>query len=633
MHCERIINKGSIQYLLWIGILFYLLIPSAFGQEDSTRTLQLKDLIIHGNRLHTRFRESSRNISVITKKDIRQLPAQSIPEILSYVPGVDIRQRGPIGVQADIGIRGGTFEQTLLLINGIKLSDPQTGHHTMNVPINMNNIDQIEVLKGPGARIYGQNAFSGAVNFVTVLPEKKYTGLRLYGGQNGLFGGSVDVSFPGKFGNYISVSRDVSDGYRHNTDFKINNIFYQSELNLQGGKLEILGGYTDRKFGANGFYANPDYTEQYEKVTTSVISVGFRKETNNLSITPRIYWRWNRDNYFFVRSEPEIYENLHNTHVGAVEVNGAWINSLGRSGFGVEYRYESILGDWVRNGEKTKSNLDGFSRDNIGIFLEHHFKFAKVDISPGIYLNYFSEFGWNAFPGIDLGYNISPNVRIYGNVGKSYRIPTFYDMYYQSPVEQGNPDLNPEEAISYESGLRYMNSWLHAEFNVFYQNAIQLIDWVALPLSDSTYVWTAANFSHVNRSGIEIACDLEMKKILGKQSPISNIMISYNYIDSDLQERELTSRYLLENLKHQLILGINHKIVWEMYVDFKARFNHREGASPYWVLDSRMLWKDPKGFIAFIEATNLADVQYSEVMTPMPGRWFRAGLSYQFDFK
>ncbi|MBR9998285.1 MAG: TonB-dependent receptor [Cyclobacteriaceae bacterium] len=621
-----------MKILIW-GMLLFLPAGECLAQQDSTRTMELQNLVIHGNRLDIHFRESSRNINIISRKEIQTLPAQSLPEILSYVPGVDIRQRGPLGVQSDISIRGGSFEQTLVLINGIKLTDPQTGHHSMNVPVNISNVDRIEVLKGPGARIYGQNAFSGAVNFITRIPEKKYAGIRLSGGQNGLFGGSIDVSLPGKFGNYISISRDVSDGYRHNTDFSINNLFYQSSIDLNGENLEILGGLANRKFGANGFYASPAFTEQYEEVTSSILSLGYKRKIRKITIAPRIYWRSNRDNYFFVRDQPEIYENLHYTHVGAAELNSSWDNSLGHSGFGIEYRYESIAGDWVRNGEQTSSNLDGFSRQNVGIFLEHQFNLFNIDITPGVYFNFNADFGFNVFPGIDLGYFISPSLRIYGNMGKTYRIPTFYDMYYQSPVEQGNPDLDPEEALSYEAGIRYLNVYMQAEVSLFHQNAGELIDWIAIPQTDSTFIWTAANFSNVRRNGIEIAYFLDMEEILNTNSYINHFRISYNFIESDLQEKAITSRYVLENLKHQLILGLEHKIIWKVYHHFQARYNQRVSEPSYWVLDSRIFWSNPKGHLVYLEATNLTNTQYTEVMTPMPGRWFRAGLSYQIAFK
>ena len=144
--------------------------------------------------------------------------------------------------------------------------------------VNFSNLKRIEVLKGPGARIYGQNAFSGAVNFITSVPENRYAGIRLYGGQHKLFGGTFDLSLPSeKYKQYISFSHDASDGYRYNTDFKINNFFYQGDVELSNGKLEIIGGWSGRKFGANGFYANPDYSEQYEEVKTSIVSIGYIK--------------------------------------------------------------------------------------------------------------------------------------------------------------------------------------------------------------------------------------------------------------------------------------------------------------------------------------------------------------------
>ncbi|MCK5104996.1 MAG: TonB-dependent receptor plug domain-containing protein, partial [Cyclobacteriaceae bacterium] len=198
------------RFQLFFILLLINSIP-AYSQVDTT--IVMSDLVISGNRISTPFSEASRNIQIITSEDIRRNPIQSIPEILSYSPGLDIRQRGPMGVQSDIGIRGGTFEQTLILLNGIKLTDPQTGHHVMNIPIPLDNIQQIEVLKGPGARIYGQNAFAGAVNFITRVPDIQNIGIRAYGGSFGSYGGNLSLSLPlGNYKQYISLSRDASDG-------------------------------------------------------------------------------------------------------------------------------------------------------------------------------------------------------------------------------------------------------------------------------------------------------------------------------------------------------------------------------------------------------------------------------------
>lgn len=616
-------------------IIFFILGVSTpiFAQIDTTRTIELENIIIQGNRINIPFRETSRNIGVVTDLEIKDLPVQSIPEILSYIPGVDIRQRGPVGVQADIGIRGGTFEQTLVLLNGLKLTDPQTGHHSLNIPLNFSNLTRVEVLKGPGARIYGQNAFSGAVNFITEVPDTRFAGIRLYGGQHKLFGGTLDLALPSKnYKQYISFSHDASDGYRHNTDFKINNIFYQAETDISGGKLEILGGWTGRKFGANGFYANPNYSEQYEEVQTSILSLGYVKNIGNFTIKPRVYWRRNNDNYFFVRDNPEIYENDHTTNVGAIEINSNWRNKLGQTGMGLEFRRETIHGDWIRGGNPSKSNLDGFYRNSFGVFLEHQFKYGKLDVTPGVFVSHYSDFGWNAFPGIDIGFLARPDLRFYTNLGKSYRIPTFYDMYYQSPVEEGNPDLKPEQAITFEIGGRYIKQPLSVEFNWFYQDANDLIDWVGIPVTDSTYLWKASNISNIKRNGIEIASQLNMERLVDKKMFLKSVFLSYNFIHSDLTSSAEISRYILENLRHQFIFGINSRIVSDIYLDFKTRMNDREGQNSYWVFDARLYWEKAKGPYIYIEATNLTNTQYYEVMTPMPGRWIRAGIMYRLGF-
>lgn len=616
---------------------FYLLVilllsSSIFAFSQTDTTIVMSELVVNGNRTSTPFSEASRNIQIITKKDINRKPIQSISEILTYAPGVDIRQRGPMGVQSDIGIRGGTFEQTLILLNGIKLTDPQTGHHVMNIPIPLDHIQQIEVLKGPGARIYGQNAFAGAVNFITKVPEDRNIGLRTYGGSFGSYGGNLSLSLPmGNYKQYVSLSRDASDGYRHNTDYGINNIFYQSEIPTKTGKYELIFGLTDRKFGANGFYADSVFTEQYEEVRTSTTSLSYESDLGDFKIKPRIYWRWNRDKYLFIRDNPGVYQNLHMTNTLGAEINSSYQSELGSTGFGIEYRKENITGDWLRGGSESKSNLDGFERENFGVYADHKFRFGgKFDMTPGIYLNWYSDFGWNAFPGIDMGYKVNNEIRVYGNVGKSYRVPTFYDQYYSSPIEQGNPDLKPEEAVTYEFGIRYYESGISLEGNYFVRDASQLIDWVRNPV---TSIWRSQNLQNVLTSGVELAMKVNFNELIRPGFWLSNIELSYNYLDQNLDELEnIQSRYALEHVRNQLVLGIDHKIVGKLQNSFKARYVDRIEQEAYILLDDRIFYEHNDSFSAFLEVVNLTDQKYTEVMTQMPGRWIRAGITLNAGF-
>jgi vitamin B12 transporter len=613
-------------------LLIIILVAQQLLHAQSDTTIVLNDLVISSNRISTPFSEASRNIQIITRDAIKRSPAQSIPEILSYAPGVDIRQRGPVGVQSDIGIRGGTFEQTLILLNGIKLTDPQTGHHIMSLPVPLDHIHQIEILKGPGARIYGQNAFAGAVNFITKAPIERKIGYRSYGGSFGSYGGNLSVSLPSaNSGTYLSFSTDRSDGYRHNTDYAILNGFVQHDYKLEHGELNFTVGLSDRKFGANGFYASPDFTEQYEEVRTGITSFGYKTELGNLSLKPRLYWRYNRDMYLFVRENPGAYQNLHETNTYGAEINATYQSNLGISGLGIEFRKEAISGDWVRGGNWSKSNLDGFHRDNFGLFADHKFKVVHgFDITPGVYVNWYSDFGWNAFPGIDMGYNINNSIRIYGNVGKSYRIPTFYDQYYSSPVEQGNPDLNPEEALTYELGFRFMQRGISLDGNYFIRNATELIDWVFDPQDN---LWRSQNFQDIMTDGIEVSASFDLNKYIAPNFPIQSIGFSYNFLNQTMnQVEQVQSRYILEHIRNQAIMHVDCTIIGHLKNSFKMRYIDRVEQEPYLLIDDRLYYSKDERFTVFLEATNLTNQLYTEVMTPMPGIWIRGGLSLQVGF-
>ena len=387
----------------------------------------------------------------------------------------------------------------------------------------------------------------------------------------------------------------------------------------------MIVGLTDRKFGANGFYASPDYTEQYEEVRTSITSLSYESEINNFRIKPRIYWRWNRDKYLFIRDNPGAYQNLHKTNTFAAEINSSYKSDLGITGFGIEFRKETINGDWVRGGNETKSNLDGFGRDNFGIYADHKFKLgSRFDVTPGVYVNWYSDFSWNAFPGIDMGYMINDKIRFYGNVGKSYRIPTFYDQYYSSPIEEGNPELKPEEAVTYEIGMRYINKGVSLEGNYFVRDASQLIDWVLNPINN---IWRSHNFQNVLTNGVELSLNFNFNELIDAEFPIYNVGISYNYLNQDIDKEEsVQSRYALEHIRNQVIFGVEHKIVGKLKNSFKMRYVDRIEQDSYVLIDDRIYYEQNENFIIFLEAVNLTDQQYSEVMTPMPGRWIRGGI-------
>jgi len=531
----------------------------------------------------------------------------------------------------------------LILLNGIKLSDPQTGHHLLNIPVNIDNIEQIEVLKGPAARIFGQNAFSGAINIITKVPDQRKVTLDAYGGSFGTYGLTGAVALPTKgFKQYLSYSYDASDGYMENTDFKINNLFYQSDLDVGAGTIKVFGGFIDKKFGANSFYTT-SFPGQYEETTALLISAGYQYNNHNLVIKPRIYWRRHDDEFLLVRENPDFYRNLHTTNVIGSEVNGSYRSSLGLTGIGLEYRRELIKSNNLRRPDQPSEGFSLNDRDNVGIFLEHQFEILQhLDITPGVYFNYFSDYGWNYFPGIDAGYQLTSSLRAFGNIGKSFRIPTYTDLYYVGPDNVGNPDLSPEEATSFEFGLRHMKNGVRLSAVYFNRDATNLIDYVreirldevsGQPLPDSLQgPFQPKNFANVNTQGLELSAELDFRQMIAKNAWIKNIFLSYNYLNSDLQDQvDFQSRYFIDNLRHQFVASIRHSIFKNIEHNLRMRYNERVGMEDYYVMDSRISWNH-KDLKLYGEVTNLTNQDYRETITQMPGRWFRFGVQYQINY-
>jgi iron complex outermembrane receptor protein len=603
-----------ILQLVTIGLF---LSQSIQAQTDTTST-KLAEVIVQENRIQIPFSKLNRNMTIVDKLQLETTPARSLPEILAFVPGLDVRQRGVTGVQADIGIRGGSFEQTLMLLNGIKLTDPQTGHHLMNIPVPLVEIDRVEVLKGPASRIFGQNAYAGAINVITQLSEERYVKLQGYGGDFGMKGINFAGSLPvGNYKQNLALSYDDSDGHQYNSDYQVANLFYEGGINLneQNGLRGMLA-YTDRTFGANGFYTSA-FPDQWESVQTSLASLSHALSSESFKLTTRGYWRRNVDEFRLRRNEPSFFQNNHTTAVFALETNGSFQSKWGTTGFGLETRKESI----------ESSNLGSRERMLSGIFLEQMISIAKkVDVRAGIYSNYYSEYGWKHFPGAEVGFQASEAIRLYSGYGISYRIPTYTDLYYKGPTNIGNAQLTPEQAQNFEIGAKLNKSSIQAELVYFLRNTDNLIEWAR---TDASQPWQPQNFNEVRFNGLEASFNYRVNPSSSKIQ-VKELMVSYNYINADLKqgtEPEQETRYALTALKNQLIagilVGIGSKIEWNT----KLRNVERMNQDPYFLLDMRVDYNRIGKVGFFAEASNITNTDYVEAGTvQMPGRWFRTGF-------
>ena len=595
--------------------LFLLLIFNiSVSQQDTTN---LKEVIVSKSKLEIPFSKNFRTVTVISSNYIKNSPATNVSDLLQEITGIDVRRRGVGGIQGDLYIRGGGFDQTLLLVDGMKMDDVQTGHHTLNMILPLYLIERIEIIKGPAARIFGQNAFNGAINIVTkdVIGEIGKANFRVneisYGSfeQKNISASTKIIT--SKVKTLISYSGNRSDGYRHNTDFKKNNYFVKSTIKSNRFPVDIIASFTENKFGANGFYASPSATEQYEETQASLIGLSTSIKSEKLIISPKLYWRRGQDEYIYIRDNPSVYRNLHKTNKVSAELSGSYFSNSGVTGFGIDLSIVNI----------SSNNLGEHHRNTVSAYIDHTFKLfdEKLVVSPGISASYFSDMSFHSFPGIDLGYNLNSSFKLYSNIGKTYRIPTYTDLYYSDRTTIGNENLNPESATSTELGFKYDTSNLKITGALFNREAKNIIDYVKENEND---LWSAVNIGSLKTTGFELDFRYNFKNQNYFNLGYTNIK------DNNYVTNINFSKYSLNSFKHQLVSKLNLSYLKNISHSIVYKYLERSDNSNYSVLDSKIIYK--KGL--FIYVNNLLDVAYSETnLVPMPGRNFLVGISIGID--
>lgn len=600
--------KTSINYFLVLCISLH-----AFSQE---KTQELDSIVINSTRISLPFKKNSRTINIITAKDIKNSAATNVADLLQQVTGVDVRRRGTGGGQSDLYIRGGGFDQTLLLIDGIKMDDAQTGHHTMNAALPIEVIERIEIIKGPAARIFGQNAFTGAINIVTKKRLNNKVSINVEAGSFGQLNGSVTLGKETENSSIIAhVGALTSDGYRNNSDYNNQNYFLKGIFNKKKQPIEVIATFFDKKFGAENFYTTNVTFNEYEETQNSLIGVSTTFKSNKFNVTPRIYWRRGQDMFLLRRDDPGFYRNFHITNKIGVETNASYTSDIGITGFGVDFSRFSIQ----------SNNLGERVRTMVNFFLEQRFKLGSFDITPGIAATYFSDFKFNAFPGLDIGVQISDKVRLYGNVGYTFRAPTFTDLYYSDPATSGNPNLEPEKAFAQEIGLKYSDDKFSGSLAIFNRDSEDLIDYVRQ--NTSVNIFTAANIAEVSTQGVEFESAYNFKMNNYNQT----ITFGYTYLNDDIldQNKDL-SRYSLNTLKHQLITRFTSQLFKNVRQNIIYKHAERTVGTSYNVWDASLI-VDFNKFTFSLTANNIFNAEYIESgFVQMPPSNVLFGLRYGF---
>lgn len=633
-----------------------IVLPQKTQAQRSNDSLQVKsyelgEVVITAGRTPVEVQQAARIVSVITKSEIERSPAQNLNDLLRFIAGVDIRQRGAFGAQADISIRGGTYDQTLILLNGVNLTDPQTGHNNLNLPIDLESIERIEILQGPAAKSFGPNAFNGAINIITGNNNHNHIRSSVMAGQYGLNKASVNISnTTGNFDHFLSISKMSSDGYIKNTDFSNTNIFYQAKYKHKAGTLDFQTGYNTKDFGANSFYSLK-YPNQFEATKTEFVSLKYQSNTT-IKFTPTIYLRRNLDLFELKRNNDSIPFNHHQTSTAGLNLNVWTTHRFGRTSLGVDFRNEHIISNVLGNMLNIPVEVPNFNnafytkyytRMNTSIYAEHTVSWKNLTVSAGVMAHHNSDLtGFGLYPGIDISYRLNDYLKLYSSANKTLRMPTFTDMFYKSPDQQGNPGLKPEDAVAIEGGIKYNNSFLKGNISAFRRWGYNMIDWVKNPSPDSV-IWRSMNHTQINLTGMECSLTFTPSKA-GTLERIQSVRFSYSFLHADSNRNNMLSKYALDYLRNQITASIDVRIAWKLFNSSRFTYHDRNSVyqdvkghvvsyKPFCLTDIKLYWKE-NHYTLYTEASNIFNTGYYDFGGIIqPGAWFRGGIIVDLDYK
>lgn len=632
--------------------------------EPQTDTIleQLDEIVITAFKDGLPLKLSAKMVNIILPKQIERSPVKSIEDLLNYHSGVDVLQRGPHGVQADITLRGGSFDQTAILLNGVNLTNPQTGHYSLDIPLNLSDIERIEIVQGPSSLIFGASAFSGGINIITKKDTQTNAFVKLEGGMHALFNAEVRGALKAKSSVHsLSAGYKRSDGYIANSDYKILNFLWQSSFDIDGSYIDIQAGINDKKFGANTFYAAA-FPNQYDDTQGLFFSI--KGETNGkIKFIPQIFWSRHYDEFHLFRpgtsDVPSWYKapNYHQTDVYGVNLNIQYISQLGITRFGGEFRNEGVLSSNL--GKPMRGPRDNYTlwdnRSDMGFFAEHNFVIGKFSLSLGALYNYNTALAdtlkaGGFYPAINFSYRPTNSITLYTSWSKAMRMPTFTDLYYKAGKHRGFAGLAPEYTRSAEVGVRYSRQVVAANLNAFYTKGDNMIDWI-FNTTDSLY--HAENRSALSTWGASVDASINVSRWLGGRQPFEQLRFGYQYIsqkgDNDNRDNPI-SAYVSNYLRHKVTLGLEHRVIKNLIFSWNLRYQERAGNylkyipatateksrevitayEPFVLLDLKVNYVlgNLNVFVNLNNLLNTTHVDFGNI--PQPGFWLTGGVSYLF---
>jgi iron complex outermembrane receptor protein len=588
--------------ILLVGAFLTAAVP-AHAQEPVRETV-----VVTAAAMPVALGSVTRTVTVITREQIAQLPVHTVADVLRLASSVDVRARAERGVQTDFAIRGAHFGQMLMLVDGVRLNDVQSGHHNGDVPVPFDAIDRIEILHGPGSSLFGADAFGGTINVITrrdITPAS----FTLQAGSFGLVAGRGQIGVQrGGVRQTLAATTDHSDGFMLERGYHTAGVTSRTSI---GDRSGLTASYLWKDFGANGFYGN---APSHEWTNQTLIAADYRIELPGAwQLATNASYRTHGDRFLFNVTRPGVAESRHRTHaaIGTVKASRTL-----RDNTSVVLGAEAG-GDWIRS-----SNLGDHTTNRISAFGEWRQAITpRLQLDTSLRADRYSEFGASWSPAVGVGWRATSVTRLRASAARAFRVPTFTERYYQDPANFARPDVQPETAWAADAGADIsLAGGVTLSATLFTRLEQDVIDWLRPTTADR---WRTYNVRDVDSVGLEVA--------VAKSFP-GGAFLHAGYTGLDLDAAAVTqlSKYVLDYAPHAFTAALAVPLPGGFRLAPRLEYKHRTrsiGTADYTLFDARF-GRRVGAFDVSVEGTNLLNQSYQEVaLVPMPGRGFIVSMS------
>ena len=573
-----------------------LLLPLLFRLHET--------IVVTGTYEPLSLDEIDRSVTVLPVRD-RNAVFNSLADVLRQDPSIDLEARAPDGVQNDVSIRGSSYAQTLVLLNGMRLDDAQSGHHNMDIPVPLDAVTRVEVLEGSGSTMYGSDAVGGAINVITQPPETTELMLRTAVGNFGI--NEQQGSLSGVLGpvtEQLSFSRDFSTGFIPDRDYRDLQLASTTHFRSAWGTTDLTLAYMDHPFGADRFYGDYPSCEDTKTWFLGVQQAIGKKTTASFA------YRRHSDLFVLIRDDPSVYTNHHHdeSYQADLRRNEDLATNI-ELHYGVEALHESIV----------SNNLGDHSRSRAAAYAALDFRALKrFSLSIAAREEVYRVFSAEFCPTIAGGYWLAPHLKLRASVSRAFRVPSYTELYYEDPANIGNPNLRPERAWNYEGGIDWNpGSRWHADLTVFERRERDDIDYYRASPND---LWQAVNIDALNFTGVSTGVRFALSRS-------QNLDFRYSWLQGN--ENALP----IGETKYAFYYPVDSGVVtWQASLPchFMLRTHlgvlDRRAEGAYALVDFDVAYT--RGSVhPFLRLSNLANMSYEEVQgVIMPGRTIIGGL-------